>query len=586
MQLIRTNDLIKAGKLDKLGGKNTAKLLMTLLQFDKINQIYSKHYFKDTSSFISDVLSDVGIKYEISDEDLARIPKTGSFILIANHPFGGIEGLILLNSILRIRPDLKIMANFLFNWIYPLREYIFCVNPFESRKEEKSSVLGLKNAFNHVCDGHPLVIFPAGEVSTYQNNSKGIIDRRWDITILKFIKNSGVPVLPVYFHGNNSWLFHLMGKIHPILRTAKIPSELLNKRNETIVVRIGNVISVKDQNHFYKIEQYGRYLRAKTYALGTTIEVSDFFKKRKKYSKVETIANAVNPNILAEEIISITPKYQFIQYHNFAVYCVPSAAIPNITKEIGRLREITFREVGEGTNRETDIDEFDLHYHQLFIWDGDKQKVAGGYRIGKGKDIMSQYGIKGFYTQTLFRMDKRMAPILSQSIELGRSFVTKEYQRKPMSLFLLWRGIFSFLLRNEEYKYLLGPVSISNSYTKLSQQVMVDYVTKHHFDHTIAKYIKPRNPFIPLSDNIDTGILSEKVQDFNTLDYFIKDTEPVGNKMPVLLKKYLQLGGKVVCFNIDPDFNNSLDGLLILNIKDVHPELIQALAKNIITEEC
>jgi putative hemolysin len=578
MPLIKAKDVVKAVKLDKLGGESTARALMSLFQFDKVNEIYANHRDKSTPEFLEGVLSEAGIQYEISAEDLAQIPREGSFILIANHPYGGVEGLILLNALLSIRPEVKVMANFLFNWIEPLKDLVFGVNPFESHQEAKSSFQGLKQALHHVRQGHPLIIFPAGEVSTFQKNSPGITDKQWTPSIIRFIKEAGVPVVPVYFHGNNSWLFHLIGKIHPMLRTAKIPSEMFNKRDEMIRIRIGKPIPLKEQSAFVDVPQYGRYLRAKVYALENTMPVDDFFKpSRKRPSKAEAIMEPASPYLLTRDIANITPHFQLFQTRNYTVYCAPSAEIPHITIELGRLREITFREVGEGTNRSVDIDEFDLYYHQLFIWDHNLNRIVGGYRIGKGNDIISDYGIKGLYIRTLFKIDKKMHQTLCESIELGRSFIVKDYQRKPMSLFLLWKGILFFLMKNPEYRYLIGPVSISNAYSKLTQQVIVDFVVKHHFDQALGKYIKPRKPFTPPKTKVDTAILTEKVSSFQSLDEIVNYLEVTNMKAPILLKKYLLLGGKIISFNIDPDFNNALDGLLFLDFYNIDSKVIKSL---------
>jgi putative hemolysin len=579
MELITPGIVSKTAKLEKFGGENTARVLMSLLKLDKINQIYGRHYFKDTPEFIKDVLNEAGIRYSLNNEDLAKIPRNGSFIIVANHPYGGVEGLILLNSILKVRPDFKIMANFLFNWIDPLKDCFFGVNPFETHKDSFSSFTGLKKAFAHIHTGHPLAIFPAGEVSTYHHHSKNITDKAWSPSVVKFIKNAEVPVIPVYFHGNNSWLFHFMGRLHPLLRTAKIPSELLNKQNETIRVRIGNPITVGTQNEFQDTREYGRYLRAKTYALSASFDGDDS-RLPGEINNGELIAMAVGKTTLVKEIQKITPQYLFFQWQNYVVYSAPSTAIPNIAKEIGRLREITFREVGEGTRRSIDVDEFDDHYEQLFIWDADCQRIAGGYRIGKGKDIIEKFGLKGFYANTLFKIDKEMIPVLTESIELGRSFIVKDYQRKPMPLFLLWKGILSFLMKNQEYKYLVGPVSISNSYTRLSQQLIIDYLVRFHFDHNLGQHIRPRKPFLSQPAAIDTEILLKKIKSFNALDQLIKDTEMANSKMPVLLRKYIELGGKILSFNVDPEFSNSVDGFLLLELRHVKPEIIRMLTKN------
>lgn len=584
MQLVTSKEVSKAMHLEKFGGEVFAKFLMQLLKLNKVNQLYSETKDKTGIDFISSVIEQLEFDYEVRDEDLKKIPRDKSFIVIANHPFGGIDSLILLKIFAEVRPDLKAMANFLLQKIEPIKDLVFPVNPFETRKDVKSSFSGIKNSLEHLKQGNPLSIFPAGEVSSYQSDSGIIQDREWQKSILKFIKKAEVPIVPVYFHGTNSRLFHLLGKLHPVLRTAKLPSELFNKRNKTIKVRIGNPIPVKDQNEFTDIAHYGRYLRARTYALGTSLEVKKFYLPSfyPKLKKTEAIVEPADKNLLLDEIKYLIDNYLLFKNKNYKILCAPSTEMPNTLHEIGRLREITFREVGEGTGRSMDIDEYDFYYHQLVIWDDEEQQIVGAYRIGKGKDIIAQYGLNGFYISSLFRIKKDFLKYLNESIELGRSFIVKEYQRKPLPLFLLWKGLLFFLIKNTDYRYLIGPVSISNDFSKFSKSLIVDFVKKYHYNNDLAKFIKPRKKFVVKPDkHVDRGLFIEtKEADVSKIDNLIFDIEST-YKFPILLKKYLQLNSKLIGFNIDPEFNNALDGLMILDILDVPESFIKALSKEL-----
>lgn len=582
MKLIDTDDILKSARLNRVVGVGAAKVLMSILKLNTINKLYAKFADKQGYEFINALVTELEIKYEINPEELDRIPKESPFIIVSNHPYGGLEGLILLHALLKIRPDIKIMGNYILKDVEQIKEYVCPVTIEEENGKIKSSLSGAKQALTHINQGGCLVIFPAGEVSTFYQEQLGIIDKAWPDGIIRLIKKQRVPIVPVYFHGTNSRFFHFLGLIHPTLRNAKMPSELLNKKHKTIPVRIGNAIQLKDQDEFPDISRYGRFLRAKTYALGTAMEVKKFFRYAITHPvKVEEIIEAIPKEKILEEITQIEESALLFQFQDFKVYCAPSSDIPNVMMELGRLREITFREVGEGTNLKVDLDEYDIYYNQLFIWDTIEQCIVGAYRIGKGKNIMEQYGAKGFYIQSLFRVEPQFNQILKQAIELGRSFIVKEYQRKPLSLFLLWKGILYFLLKNPEYRYLVGPVSISNRFSKFSKSLIIEFIHTHHFNHKLANYINPRKPFVPNFGNVDKDILFENAKDLNKLDKVIKDAEVSDYRMPVLLKKYLQLGGKIACFNIDPKFNDSLDGLMVMDLYDIPMEVITTLSKEV-----
>ncbi|MFO7933800.1 MAG: lysophospholipid acyltransferase family protein [Bacteroidales bacterium] len=582
MKLIEPEEIIKAARLNRFGGISAAKVLMTVLRINRINRLYEEVSHHHGIDFIDALIEKLQLDYEVRDEELKRIPAQGPFITVSNHPFGGIDGMLLVKLLSDTRPDIKILSNFILSKIGPVSEYMLPVNPFERRKNAASSITGIKMALEHLAGGNALGIFPAGEVSSYNEDNYGISDREWQYSALKMIKNARVPVVPVYFQGSNSRLFHLLGLIHPSLRTVKLPSEIFNKKHKKIRIRIGNPISVKEQDAFNDISTYGRYLRARTYALGSALEVKKFFRPRiNRTSKAEPVADPVPGEKISQEIEKIREEYTLFTSEHFEVFCTPSFEIPYIMYELGRLREITFRAVGEGTNRSMDIDEYDLYYNQLFVWDRKEQKIVGAYRVGKGKEILRRYGVKGFYLQSLFRMNRRFIPTLRQSLELGRSFIIQEYQRKPLPLFLLWKGILYFLLKHSEYRYLIGPVSISNSFSQFSRGLIMQYIRENHFDARLARYVRPRTRYNVPGFNIDEEIILESADDLNKFDRFIRDVQPNDYSMPILLKRYLKLNGKIIGFNLDPKFNNALDGLLVLDLYDVPMETISSLSREI-----
>ncbi len=580
-KLVSNEALASATKLPK--DNPIIPLLSRVARIDKVNELYADICKEEGLAAIDRLFQTLEVELEFDPKELDNIPKTGPFIVVANHPFGALDGLALIKAIAAIRPDFKVMANFLLQSVEPIKNHFLSVNPFEEMKGAYNNIGGLKAALQHIEAGLPLGIFPAGEVSTFQGDLKTIADRKWQNSAIKIVKKSKVPVVPLYFDGANSRIFHLLGLIHPGLRTLALPSEMLKKKGKTIALRIGKPIAPKDLEMFTNADQLGRYLRAKTYALGSSFEVRrDYFRLFRFPQKEDAIIDAVPHELILKEISQID-AYKTLSYDNFDCFVVGSDIIPNILREIGRLREITFRSVGEGTNKSIDLDEYDLYYDHLILWDRRAEKIAGAYRIGNGPEIVSRYGSKGLYTSSLFRMSTKMKPILRQSVELGRSFITQEYQRHRLSLFLLWKGILFYLIANPRFRYIIGPVSISNSYQEVSKELIIQFIKRNYFDHELAKFVEPKNAFRPKVKNIDTNVLLDaSSSDMKKMDKIISDIEPTSFTMPVLLKKYLQQNAKILAFNADPKFNNALDGLMLLDMQNLPADTVETLKREMV----
>ena len=583
MKIITKTEFEKASKIDKLHMPGLASLMMEIMKINEVNEVFKKAAHLQGEAFIDKILQIIGITIEFDESELNNFPKKGAFLAIANHPYGGIEGLILLKIMCIVRPDSKLMANFLLKKIPNLSDYFIGVNPFET-VENSSSISGIKSTIIQLNSGIPIGIFPAGEVSTYKTKMQKITDRSWHPVVGKLIKRANVPVVPIYFHGNNGLLFNLLSLIHPSLRTAKLPSEIFNKQGHIIKLRIGKPVKPSELPFYDSPIKLLDYLRAKTYALGAGLDNEKkifnprtIFKIRKKSQE---IVAPISVEDLDREIANLT-EFLVCTERNYEVYICSSTAIPTILKEIGRLREVTFREIGEGTNKRTDLDEYDINYNHLFIWDKESKMIVGAYRIGKGAEIFYSMGKRGFYLNELFKIKKQFYPILMKSLELGRSWIRKEYQQKPLPLFLLWKGIVQFLSKNSEYRYLIGPVSISNWFTKLSKSLIVEFIRNNNFDHELSQFVKPRKNFKVDFSKIDKDLLTEGSKTLKDLDSLISDIEITNMKIPVLLKQYLALNAKIISFNIDPKFSDSLDGFLVLDIETIPNEILKKLGKNI-----
>lgn len=580
-KLITPDDLIRYFKWSPLT-KPLVALALNIMGFRKINRLYSPSADLKNKEFTVDMLRIYNTTYDVSENELGSIPKEGPFMLVCNHPFGAIEGIILYDAISNLRPDFKIMANFILGFIPNLKDVFFSVNPFENNPEFGGSTNGIKQSLTQLKEGHGLGVFPAGEVARYHGHSYPE-DIDWSPSIAKIIQKTKVPVIPVYFDGNNSHKFYFLAKIYTKLATIRLVRELLNKRNKKIVMKIGKPILPAEVAQYGTPEALSAYLKNRSYALQANI-VDE--KKRFRSRVSDPIDAPFRASSLARELLAIREKSLLFTTAGFECYLADYEDIPHVIHEVGRRREEAFRAVGEGTGKSIDTDNYDTYYKHLILWDTKEQTIAGGYRIGLGNEIYEKYGARGFYVDSLFNIDPRFEPYLKMTIELGRSFVSVDYQKDLMPLLLLLKGLMETIMRHPEMNYFIGPVSISSWYPKFYQSLMVYYVTTVHTNEEMSKLFHPKTPFVPNFNKCDIDVLMEK--NMETVDKFDRYLMKLSNgdyRMPTLFKKYLKINSKFLCFNVDPDFNDTLDGLLLLKFTDYPKDELDMMLKDIPEEK-
>ena len=570
MPLISPQDILQQSNRLR---RYISKVMMDVLGLNRLNDSYSATAEYLGNDVTAHYLFQHNIKYVVDETNLKNVPEKGSCVFICNHPTGIIDGVVLIDLISRIRPDVKFLGNFLLGRMDVLNKFFIEVDPFDAKNSQNFK--GIKEALQYIKDGNCLAIFPAGEVSTVHGFR--IQDKKWPNSMMKFIRKVNVPIIPMFMSGNNSFSFHFFGFFHPILRTMQLVRQLNRKDNTTVKVAIGApILPIRTASLSEK--EYADFVRMNVDILRKTLTKKTDTPKTTNIVSAP-IAPSNNKELIVNEINRIAETHTLFRQGPFTLLFAHPSELKYVMEEIGRLREITFREVGEGTNKELDIDKYDTYYHQLFIWDHEQETIVGAYRIGIGEEIITRYGRKGFYTDYMFQFEKPLNSILHKSVELGRSFIIKPYQGNSITLMLLWKGILQILMQNESCRYLIGPVSISDDYSNISKTLIERYIKKHHFDHYHSKFVTPLHPL----PKAKFGFVKSYLKDVNSLellDKLIIDLENKQRGLPVLVKRYLQLGAKILAFNIDVDFNDSLDGLILLDMKSVPEKTLKMLSKD------
>lgn len=554
-----------------------------LTGLDKLDNLYQKRPGNLSSfDFMRYTLDGLDIEYEVSLGSTCNIPEQGPVVIVANHPLGAIEGVILADLIGSVRSDVKVLANQLLKRLPEINELFIGVDVFGGKSSKATNAAAILEANRHLTNGGLLIVFPAGEVSTYPKGSNSLTDIEWRNSVAKFVKRSKATTVPIFINGRNSPWFYRAGNVHPLLRSALLGRELLNKKATNISISIGSAIPFSEVSDFSNDKDMVNYFRLNTYLMSPKETPKNTIADQSIESILGLpIIDAVDADTLHEEITYLPESFHLLDQGDFSVYCAPSQSIPYLMQEIGRVREESFRMVGEGSGLACDLDDYDLYYQQLFVWHKKDKQLVGAYRLGMVDKLIEQHGLDGLYSRSLFHYDQAFIDTLDYSIEVGRSVVAAPYQKSLNALLMLWKGIATFVYRHPNYTHLFGPVSISSEYSLIARQLMAETLSIHYYDEQKASLVSPSTPFSRSHSPFwQTGMLSA-LASVQLLSKVLSRMEE-GKGLPVLLRQYLKMNGKLVCFNVDPTFQDCLDGLIVVDLKAVP---VQTLSKYMGKEE-
>ena len=546
--------------------KSLFKIAKKIVHEDSINQFLTQNSHLKGFEFVDAVLDYFAFDYAVSSNDLQNIPTSGKVVIIANHPLGGLDALCLLRLIGQIRKDVKIVANDFLAGFDALNSLIITIDNYKL-KQSKSDIKKIYEALNNE---EALIIFPAGEVS--RATPKGIKDPAWNKGFLNFAQNTNAPILPIFLDAKNSKTFYTISVINKTFSTLLLSHEMFNKKSKRINIKVGQIIpneniTPKGIDKKFLLNLYRKHL----YAL----------KKGKKsfFETQSAIAHPVSRIDLLNELKKSKLIGQTTDGKKIYLYDYTEDSI--VLKELGRLREISFRKVGEGVNKKRDTDKYDIYYQHIILWDENELEIVGSYRIGNSDFIFKNIGVKGFYSNALFQYNEEFTPYLKDSIELGRSFVQPKYWG-TRALDYLWFGIGAYIKNNPNIKYMFGPVSISTTFPTVAKDMMIFYY--NHYYGSKDNLIEAKTPYQysnNLSEIKELFDLNDKKKDFK----FLKSTlSNIGVSIPTLYKQYSEIaiddGVKFLGFNVDNSFGDCIDGFILVEVAKIKDSARQRYMEN------
>jgi len=538
-------------------------LLRTIGRWSRFDQVedflHANGHLRDFD-FVAAGLDHLQARYVVDAAELGRIPATGRLLIVANHPSGALDALALLDAVGRVRRDVRIVANDLLSALEPLSGLLLPVRILGGRPSPQSLT-----AIDHALQADECVIvFPAGEVARL--GLRGVTDGRWRRGFLRFARSADAPVLPVRIEARNSALFYGASALFKPAGTALLAREMFARRAHRIALRIGNPLPLPAGGDPQRLL---RDVRRELFSLGRRRNGAHATSPVEA-SVVPLIAPLIEPiaagqvreGIEALALLGTTFDGKQIRVGRLAAGCP-------LLQEIGRLRELTFRAVGEGTGQRLDVDLYDSWYEHIVLWDADAAKIAGAYRIARGASVLAERGLAGFYTASLFRYADDAVPRIAQGMELGRSFVAPDYWGSR-SIDYLWQGIGAYLAKHPNVRYLFGPVSISAALPAAAREQIVAYYAR--FYGSDATRAVSRQPFVYRAAPPQFG----EVDAATAFRVLKANLDALGATLPMLYKQYTDLcepgGARFLAFGVDPAFSDAVDGLIEVDLDRLRPK--------------
>ncbi len=562
MAFIEKREIVKIVNKTLLTNDFSFNIISNILGWKKANKFYDRVKSLTAKQFLAAYKRNSRIKHIIPNNQLERIPATESLLIIANHPTGIPDGLLILDQVLKVRQDVKIVANELTYKVDPIKPFTIPVDPYENAEAKAQNSSQIRTILHWLDEGHCIILFPAGDVADYDFKKKETSEQFWHPTAKKIILKHKGAILPWAIAGKNSALFYQLGKIHPAFKSALYPREGLKKRRRPIYSFIGKPCRINGNEALLNDLE----TKVKLMSISLVNKTKNRFKLAKKTTLVN-IAEKRNTQQIESEILMLNSP--LITKGNYQVFLTTYNESPELILEIGRLREVTFRSVNEGSGKERDLDKYDEQFAHLILWDDENKEIVGAYRLGDGTKLHKE---KNYHSimYDYYHKNNEIEKVLNQSLILGRAFVREEYQQKAFPLFLLWQGITKYIQSSNEIKFVLGQTSLPNSYHPFTKALITGFILKNHSNKDLLKHFNAYFPYKKEPNKLVSDWLSNPANlDFKRLDRIVECVEPDGNKLPILFRRYIEQNAVCIGINIDPDFQNSIDILMLTKVDDI-----------------